>query len=420
MAFLLFLGVLLIFVSPISIWLDRRNFVVWMNLPMLIIAYGIPLLVYSERLADSYKSYDLYILVVFFGALSYLFGCFLGKYVPSPSLGIAPVSTLIGEQGLIYRNSSVCFWLLLFSCLSLSISYVVMGFVPMFADEPLLAKFFKGPYKEPYERVAILFRLGTTIIPLVLPMAIICIHRKFSFSLLLLILTAFILMSLSLLRGAIGSSVIIGVLVIILFRFPRNSFVCWLIYFFVYCFGSAIMWLLGLAGGDTASLIVGILSGAPDLTDQLSFLDAFERNPEFTYGLTFVGGLIPWGFKWNPSVYTLSVLNATGDIDDIASGGFRMLSPLWGYISFGYLGVLIVPFLHGVFTAFQVRFMRFHAGNEMTFIMSYLYSSVFIGFFVNFFTMSMYSLPLMFLVFSIFYIHRHKLKIIDKGDYDFN
>lgn len=412
MAFLLFIGVCVLIASPLFVWFDRRNFVVWLNLPMLIIAYGIPLIIFHEGLTGNYKYYDLYVGIVFAGSFSFLIGCLIGKYVPSPSLSIVPVFSLISERDLIYRNSRLCYWLLLLSCVFLLVSYIVMGFVPMFAAEPLLAKFFKGQYKEPYEKVAVLFRLATTVIPVVLPMSIICLYRKFSISLFFLMTIALILMSLSLLRGAIGASVVIGLLVIVLYRFPRTSIFCWLAYFFVYCFGSSIMWLLGLAGADSENFIAGIVSGAPDLTDQLSFLDAFKISSEYTFGLTFVGGLIPWGFKWNPSVYTLSVLNATNDIDNIASGGFRMLSPLWGFVSFGYLGVILIPFVHGVLTSFQVRFIRFNSGDEMTFVMSYLYTSVFIGFFVNFFTMSMYSLPLMILVFSIFYIHRHKLKVI--------
>ena len=62
------------------------------------------------------------------------------------------------------------------------------------------------------------------------------------------------------------------------------------------------------------------------------------------------GGLIPGHYKWNPSVYTLSIVTPGLDVNDIGSGGLRLPLPVWGYVSFQWAGVILFSLLTGIFS----------------------------------------------------------------------
>lgn len=411
MMLLLVLGVLLLFFSPLLCWFDRRNLIVWLSSPLPFLAYLLPLYLFGSSYQSEYAQFERYSEIVFYGGLAFSFGCILGKVIPSITHGALPVMSYVRDEILIRRNERISIGLLLFCCLLLMGSFLYMRMVPMFAQEPLMAKFFRGQYKEKYEHVAIFYRFATSVIPVVLPLAIIALYNKFRLFLFFVICVAILLMVLTLLRGPTGLSILVGLFAIVFYRYTKYSYVFLFLYFLIYSFGSALIWMLGLATGNVDSLLAGVMAGVPDLSDQLSFLDAFEMKSDYTYGLTFLGGLVPGGFKWNPAVYTLSIINDTNDISEIASGGFRLLSPLWGYVSFGFIGVIFVPFLSGLITAMQVNFIKVYSENSLFFVMSYLYSSIFIGFFVRFYIMSMYSIPLMLIIFGILYVRHGRLKI---------
>ncbi len=332
-----------------------------------------------------------------------------GNCIPHLSFGFLPVVRYLSDEELLRRNFKLCFYLLLLSCVLLCVSFLHMKMVPMFATEPLLAKFFRGPYKERYEQVAILYRFATTVIPFILPLSIVVLYYRFRISLFLTVVISVLLMVLTLLRGPTGLSVLIGAFAVVFYKYRRLSYLFILLYFCIYVLGSALVWLFGLTEGNIDNPILGVVAGAPDLSDQLSFIDAFESVKKYTYGFTFFGGLVPGGYKWNPAVYTLSIMNNTDDVSNIASGGFRLLSPIWGYVSFGVAGSALVPFVSGLISSFQVRFIKENSRNIMCYIMAYLYSSILIGFFVRFYTMSMYSIPLMVLVFMLYYVNAHKI-----------
>jgi len=410
LAVLIICGVTIIFISPLVAWPDRRNLLAWVDMPLLIIAYWIPVILFFDLYRD-YTSLNLFAILVSMGGLAYFLGIIVGRFIKIPSFSFVPVIYQLPYPQLRQRYLTITVNLLLFSCMCLVISYLVMGFVPMFAADPFSAKFFKGPYKEPYDRVAVLYRLGTFIIPFILPLAVILLYEKFSIKLFSLFALSFVLMSFSLQRGPIGMSLLLATLVVLGFRGRIVSYLSLFLYFVIFCFGSALIWLLGFSGGSSTDLLKGIILGAPDLFDQLSFLRSFELRNEYAYGMTFVGGLIPGGFKWNPSVYTLLIANNTDNIDDISSGGFRLLSPLWGYVNFGYIGCVFVSLFHGLLTSLQIRFLRNSAISPLIFIVAYLYAKVFIGFFVNFYVLSMYSIPLMVVIFAIYYLNGSKLSI---------
>jgi hypothetical protein len=127
----------------------------------------------------------------------------------------------------------------------------------------------------------------------------------------------------------------------------------------IYCFGVVFYLLLGLhSEGNTSEVIQQLTEGMTDVADQLAFLQAFNPSRDLSYGLTFIGGLIPGNFYYNPSVFTLAIANGSADISDLASGGFRLPISLSGYIAYGFAGAVFVPLLSGVFLGAIINVLR--------------------------------------------------------------
>ncbi|MFC4142198.1 O-antigen polymerase [Pedobacter mendelii] len=285
-----------------------------------------------------------------------------------------------------------------------------MGFLPMFAADPYSAKQFKGIYNIRYHDVAFFYRTSKQLIQLLMPFLIISFFDKKSKNILLLIVIGVILIAVSLSRSEAVTGLILIFSIIIALKKSKKVFIYYLLsLIFVYSLGSS-FWIIASvyfpkAGYvheiDNLSIGYAIASGAPDIPDQLSFLEAFNSNHiDFTYGLTFVGGLIPFNFKWNPSVWTLLVVNDTDDISEIASGGLRLPVSLWGYVSFGWLGVIVVPF----FSAFLIGYITKKIksivnklpadanGYLIFYWLVFLYLNIGIVF-TSFYTLSIYFLP---------------------------
>ena len=108
------------------------------------------------------------------------------------------------------------------------------------------------------------------------------------------------------------------------------------------------------AASDT--LWLTIADSAPDVPDALSFLATWSRYGQpMTEGRTFWGGLIPGNFPWNPSVWSITLGNETVNIQEVASGGLRLPAPIWGLVSFGLLGVILVPLVSGLLGGFVTK-----------------------------------------------------------------
>ncbi len=134
--------------------------------------------------------------------------------------------------------------------------------------------------------------------------------------------------------------------------------------FAVYFLGSAVYALLNALGfgayGQASSMnfIESVAAGAPDIADQLAFMTRWLADPVYSDGRTFVGGLVPGNYEWNPSVWTLSITNPGVDVAAISSGGYRLPPQVWGMVSFGWVGVFAVSLLYGWALGRLTRTMR--------------------------------------------------------------
>ncbi|SHF61012.1 oligosaccharide repeat unit polymerase [Vibrio gazogenes] len=401
---MLLTGIFLLKFSVFFSWMSRKN-ILWIGpIPSVLVSFFIPVIIFGNYFYSIDNVYEVYSYMIFFGGVSFLIGILLGRYIPMISFGLYPTASYISSSQYTNMLRKYVLYLLVISCVGMIISFIIMGFVPMFAADPLNAKFFRGEYHDKYMRIAILYRLSSQLIPILIPISIVLLYKKFNLILSFWVFISLIVLALTLQRVSFASGVLSALMIISAFKGRMYLVVYIFIYILIFIFGSALSAILGIGVNMTGGIdLRAILLGAPDLFDQLTFLRKFLVEKEYTYGMTFWGGLVPGAYQWNPSVYTLHVVNDGADINGLASGGLRLLSPVWGFVSFGYVGVVLVPFFSGIVSSIYVKMIRKYSNDIIKYTIMVTYYNIFIGFFINFYTMSMYSLPNMMFLFFLIY-----------------
>lgn len=225
-------------------------------------------------------------------------------------------------------------------------TFAYLGFAPILAEDPLLAKFFRGPYGERFATVALPYRLAWSVLPTLAVLAIGSGLRRTLRP-----------------RWVIGGMVAVAVLLAALTREPALTalqvtllalvsrrtksavlvFICALLTIIA---GTIVPRLVLDQAGPELGLVDSVTQQVPDYHDLAQVSGAFERaNDPFTYGRTSVGGLVPFQYEWNPAIWGLNLVNQSSDVSKTASGGYRLPGFLWGYLSFGYLGAFGFTFV---------------------------------------------------------------------------
>lgn len=362
------LALLIQYAGLYAVWANRWNIPTHFQFGFSITAFVIPALFTDSVRQASPDAVDLYVLINVIGGLFFLVGLLCSRFARRPlqifDRQIARYLATTPTQALERR----VFWLAAFAVLGFLYSYSRMGFVPMFADNPFAAKQFKGEYQEAYHRAAWVFRFSFAVAVAVVPVALAVwwrsrrpIYLALSVSLVLLLIST--LARASALNGVI---LFLGAVCAYHRRFNGLFFLGVVGLFGV---GSAAYYIMGIlfdiplitARYDGLSIAEVLATGAPDIADHLMLLESFLNRPEYTLGRTFLGGLVPFNFKWNPSVWTLMVANPSADdISDVVSGGLRLPVSLWGYVSFGWIGCAALPLLSGLILGMAGRAVRHH------------------------------------------------------------
>jgi hypothetical protein len=356
-SFVIVVSLVTLAVGSYLVWPSRWNVPAHLQLGFCLIAYVIPALIgVQDAFSPELRRFDARLLGL--GAACYAAGLVIGFRVTLPDaaweravlwrrLPRQPFERLVWRRGV---------WLMVLSLLGLFVSFRLMGFVPAFARNPFMAKFFRGAYAASYHRVALLLRPCEVIVTTLIPIAFMLCYLRRSVAAFALALGGVVGLAMLLTRGplAIGGLTFLGVLA----ARKRSWFTAYLaVVILIYPIGSGFYHLLGLQrAGVHANLWNIIAAGVPDITDQLHFFSAYLAHPVMTYGKTFWGGLIPWHYRWNPSVFSLTVEG--GNINKIASGGLRLAAPQWGYVAFGWPGAAVVSLLSGVIWGYATRWLK--------------------------------------------------------------
>ncbi|CAI9395049.1 hypothetical protein BACSP_00836 [Bacillus sp. T2.9-1] len=408
-------GAIIYYLGLYFVWFNYKNIIAHLNVGKLIIAFILPVLFINNTFEyfDS-NIVELYALIFFIGGLFHLIGIILGGKSKRITLFSGNSDTFkIHIEDFLEKHSKLIFRLFLLAIVGIIIAFLGMGYVPIFTDDPLTAKFFRGPYKESYDKVKIIYRISYFIIITFIPF-ILALYVKSKKKLYLWIsLIALILIFMTLTRAPLVS----GLIAFIFLLYSKNNkkaIMLIIMYTFIIGFGSIsykyLFMILGLAPPAfySGSFLENVVKGMPDLNDQLLFLTKFtEMGSPFTNGMTFIGALIPNNFPLNPSVWTLTIMNGgISDISNIASGGIRLPVYIWGYVSFGWIGVILVSLVSGFFLGNLFRFFKYSMINSkdiyyktlIYIITSFIYIEL-----ANFYLFSMYDAAVIIILIMTLY-----------------
>lgn len=371
----------------------------------------VPAMILNVQTAYPQSIVDLYIRILVIGMFFFLIGLIAG-FITIPnvkanfSFDVLPAATY--EK----RAFQITKYLMIGGVIGMIVSYMVMGFIPIFAADPISAKLFRGQYQAPYIRVAALYRSAFFVLATLIPIACVIWYKTKSKAYLLLILSALSLMTMSLARSGAFMGVVLAFAIVMSLKSRLHFFMLMVLLIGVFVLSSFFYYIVGVRTYTNEKNVWEIITaGTPDITDHLDFLERFEEHPRWTYGRTVYGGLIPGHYEWNPAVYTLIMVNPGQDINDIGSGGLRLPLPVWGYVSFEWVGVILFSLLTGLLSGFFIRMSRDMFKRHQSIIIR---AVILIGFgsigglFANCTQLSYYNFPPAIL--SLFYLYRFRIK----------
>jgi hypothetical protein len=401
---------------PLFLWFDSRNIIFLLGIPFFIIAYLFGGYYFIDLAISKYgislSTLEFYRNVLLSSAIVTSLSMFLGFHSGKNLVAdifkiliskVKPKSTKI-------LNSKHIIFLSFLSAILFFTCFYGMKFIPLFAESPLEAKFFSGPYQDLYRPYAIPYRLAiifAQVCMFFLIFRIFELRRRLD---ILMFITLFIFLILTLRRFYIGTALLSFLMCYISFYKKKLMLITVFLYIFVTAFGSASINLLLLISGRVDSLSFdSIIEGSPDIADHLVFLDRWlGNNWDFTYGKSLIGGLVPYQYDFNPAILSKLVVSNS---KDVATGGFRLPVPILGYIAFGWYGIIFCSVAHGFLIGSTLRVYKFFMTSPTTFgelVVTYysldaLFALVNSTFFLNIDTLLTFILTMLFFV-----LHRYR------------
>ena len=410
-SFLICITSLILSLSGYVLWPSRYNALQHLGVGGAFVSIVVPALILHVQ--DKYPKdiVDLYVNLLVIGTITFLIGLFSGYAIGKNIKTNFTFDIIPPEQ---YELSIIKLTrnLMITGIIGMIVSYAVMGFIPMFAADPISAKLFRGEYQAPYIRVAAVYRTSFFILATIMPITCIIWYKYRNNFFLFTIIAAVTLMAMSLARSGAFTGVVIAFAIVMSFKSRVTFAILMACLIGVFVLSSFFYYIVGVREfTDDKNIWEIITAGTPDIPDQLDFLGFFSDNPVWTYGRTIYGGLIPGHYQWNPAVYSLVMVNPGKDINDIGSGGLRLPLPFWGYVAFEWPGVIIFSTLTGLFFGVYIRLLKRMFKQFQSIVIRTValiaFGTVF-GLLVNFTQLSIYNLPPAF--FSLFYLYRFRWK----------
>jgi hypothetical protein len=370
--------------GPYLVWPNRWNIVGHIQFGLFFMEYLIPLVWTDPFGYVRLSTVRLYTELMMLGAFAYLLALPIGFQSPRFSLtGRRLLTMLEGPYTRMFHRRVITVTFL--STVGLVVSFVIMGFVPIFARDPLQAKYFHGEYRDGYLRAAVIFLPSYFVLITYLPLALVDVAAAQRLRYYFLILVGVAAAVGCLYRGELGPALIGGAGIIVVAKHGRIAFTTYLI-------SIVVVITIGTLGNyflntffalktdtfESGEQISGTIArGAPDVTEGLRFFDAFEDREHFTYGAQFVGGLVPFQgillnsvplARYNPGQWAQGVMLGTDDqevVRNIAGGGLRIAVPISGYAAFGWFGAALMSALAGFLTGYLIRFVKSHVGGSI-------------------------------------------------------
>jgi hypothetical protein len=360
----------LLHLSTWIIWPSRWNLIVIPNVGFFFVAYFVALL-----LTDAMKDYlptdpfadanllNLFTAIIVVGALFYVLGLIIGSEMPRVGFSQFRVFTLFSDRYVRRRTAQI----MLLAIAGLYLSLLLRGDIPAFASDPLQAKYNHGEYRAGYLRSIWLYYPAFSAFVAYAPIMLLTAYRTRRIRYVFLVVVGIAAMALYLQRGAVGVPILLGLATIAAAR-SRKAVVLFLaLSLFVWSFGSVANYLAAAYFDIRTATIKQEVSvwdlisgGAPDVPENLLVLEKFTANPQYTWGRTWVGGLVPLEAQWNQGIWALSVAHESSHDEaiEMPGGGMRLELPILGYTAFGWLGAMAFPMIIGMLSGYVVQFAK--------------------------------------------------------------
>jgi oligosaccharide repeat unit polymerase len=351
------------------LWPSSKNIIFFRVLPFYIIAYAGATFFLTD---DSIVKYSLnkdniesLIIIMIIGTI-----CYIGSLIYNYKIYRKLERWLINKIDNInikalneFRVSIIIVSLALSAIIFYLYAYSKMGFIPLMADDWMMAKYLGGEYQETYKGVAHFYRAAINLYAITAPFLIIYLflrkNKLWKLFLAILLILIMLLTLFTMRRGIFAEPIIILILLFAVY-YQNGKYLIFIIccYFLVFALGSSANELIYYFQGISTTIDISvILMGVPDINDLLWFWDRFLYDKyDFSYGKTIYGGLIPYHYDWNPQVLTKLVIGAE---KTVGSGGFRIPFQVEGYYTFGVVGTIIWSLYIGYVDALQLKLYRY-------------------------------------------------------------
>ena len=176
--FLIFLCSSVFMCGTYLVWPSRYNVMAHLNLGLVFIAFFVPAVILHDQNEFPDDLVAQYTLILCVGAACYIAGLCAGFFINPLRMADFSFAVLAVET---YKERiiNITRVLLFAGIVGLACAYLMMGFVPAFAADPVAAKFFRGVYQVPFY-VSIVYYSSFFILTTITPIAIMIWYTKFS------------------------------------------------------------------------------------------------------------------------------------------------------------------------------------------------------------------------------------------------
>jgi hypothetical protein len=241
----------------------------------------------------------------------------------------------------------------------LALSFVLLRYVPLLTADRVSAKYGIGLYAPGFARGGLFLHVGLIVASTVLPVVLVLIvrNRRPVDVVLAGALLVGVVATLSRGRAFIGPLVFLVALAIERRWRPWRitAAVC-----FAFVAGTLFNELVHLSSTEPGTTLASrVAASAPDVIDHVEFLSGFEATGSQEVGLKpIIASFRPDKGEYNAATYALRIRTGLADVTGLASGGLRLPAPIWGYVAFGFPGLVLWSLLSGVAIGWGTRLLR--------------------------------------------------------------
>lgn len=334
--------------GQVLLWRRRDNVLGYLQAGFFFVSIIVPVLGTTVLDDADQTTVGHYADIMLVGVVAYLpglcFGAFLGDRWRLPNVVFA--RRLADVPALLIRRTRQ---LSLAGLIVLMISFLLLGYIPYFAADRVSAKYGVGANQAGYERGSLVLHLGLIIASTVLPVTLALVLRQGKRIDIVLAGALFVALTLTLSRRL----AFIGPLVFLIAFAVERGWRAWRILAAVciaFVASTIFNEIVSIAAPVPQTTFASrVAASAPDVDDHVDFLSGFEAEGGAQLGLKpLLATLSLNKGPYDPARYALRVRTGLPDISNFAAGGVRLPAPLWGYVSFGYPGVILWSLLSGI------------------------------------------------------------------------